>query len=95
MDWGVTGPRETKVTLHPCYPRGTVSAENGVLISEAFDQVVVGLLIGDRGYERLLSRNQPPAMTIPRNVRVITDGQPRSNSEARQSGTRQGKGPTR
>jgi hypothetical protein len=38
-------------------------------LREAFDQVVAGLLIGDRGYERLLSRNQIPALTIPRDER--------------------------
>jgi hypothetical protein len=44
--------------------KGTVGAESGVLFLEAFDQVVAGLMSGDRGYERLLSRNQSPAMTI-------------------------------
>jgi hypothetical protein len=54
---------------------GTALAESGVLFLEAFDQVVDGLVSGDRGYERLLSRNQPPAMNnFPRNMRVITDG---------------------
>jgi hypothetical protein len=39
-------------------------AESGVLFLEAFDQVVDGLMSGDRGYERLLSRNQRSAMAI-------------------------------
>jgi len=51
-----------------------VAAESGVLFLEAFDQVVVDLMISDRGYERLLSRNQRPAMTISRDLSLKAMG---------------------
>ena len=76
--------------------KGTVGVESGVLFLEAFDQVVAGLMSGDRGYERLLSRNQSPAMTI------LAGPEPhkrwataRNKVKPGESGTRQGKGLTR
>jgi Streptomyces sporulation and cell division protein, SsgA len=52
------------------------------------------LLISDRGYEWLVSRNQPPATTFQRHIMRHKACQTHTNKEARQSGTRQGKGLT-